>query len=167
MDRGGDLSPGPTDTAARFRHGLARDKGRRVIQRAVIERSKAEFASRPRGGSAVLLTAGAPGAGKSTVQHRLGSWQNEDSEPGRVLTGAHGLKVEDHVVLDPDEFKRALHAKDGDGLGHSISRRNAERLAEQGLPTGLITTERGAFPPTGTRPTTPRHTPPSPGGPAR
>ncbi|MEU5449293.1 MULTISPECIES: zeta toxin family protein [Streptomyces] len=342
MDRGGDLSPGPTDTEARFRNGLAWDKERRVIQRAVIERFKAEFAGLPRGGSAVLLTAGAPGAGKSTVQHRLGSWQNEDSELGRLLTSAHGLKVEDYVVLDPDEFKRALHeaggmpqlspeqmalsfgreltpaemsgllhressyirdqlqewaraegcnllldatlanegagtkllgdlardgydqrvilsvevpletslaqnasrwqtgriayeqgadpyggrmapqemiralyAKNTTGLGHSISRQNAEKLVEQGLATGLITTERGAFTPTGsgtavparqtaptyargefsvgiaaagklrsprttapqttpaqnqnqgTRPTTPRHTPPSPGGPTR
>ncbi|WP_228989847.1 zeta toxin family protein [Streptomyces sp. DH8] len=277
MARGGDLSPGAGDTAARFRQGLAWDKERRVIQRAVVERFKEGLADRPRQGNAVLLTAGAPGAGKSTVQHRLGSWQSEDSELGRLLTSTHGLRLEDYVVLDPDEFKRALfeagglprlspertalsfgreltpaemsgllhreasylrdqvqewaraegcnllldatlaneadsttllgalardgydqrvilsvevpletaltqnasrwqtgriaheqgedpyggrmapqemiralYAKNTTGLGHSISRQNAEKLVAQGLATGLITTERGAFTPTGT-----------------
>ncbi|MFE7051888.1 zeta toxin family protein [Streptomyces californicus] len=342
MGRGGDLSPGAGDTAAQFTVQGLYHRERLALHASIVERFKAEYAGRPRGGNAVLLTAGAPGAGKSTVQHRLGSWQNEDSELGRLLTSAHGLKVEDYVALDPDEFKRALYeaggmpqlspeqmalsfgreltpaemsgllhreasvlhdqvgewaqregynllidatlanetagvarlndlarsgydqrvilsvevpletslaqnasrwqtgriayeqgtdpyggrmapqemiralyAKNTTGLGHSISRQNAEKFVEQGLATGLITTERGAFTPTGsgtavparqtaptyargefsvgiaaagklrsprtaapqttpaqnqnqgTRPTTPRHTPPSPGRPAR
>ncbi|WP_369164777.1 zeta toxin family protein [Streptomyces sp. AFD10] len=277
MSRGGDLSPGAGDTAAQFSNRGFYDRERFTLHTSIVERFKAKYADRPRGGSAVLLTAGAPGAGKSTVQHRLGSWQNEDSELGRLLTAAHGLKMEDYVVLDPDEFKRALYeaggmprlsseqmalsfdreltpaemsgllhreatvlhtrvedwaqregynllldatlaneeagtkllgslardgydqrvilsvevpletslaqnasrwqtgriaydqgadpyggrmapqemiralyAKNTTGLGHSISRQNAEKLAEQGLATGLITTERGAFTPTGT-----------------
>ncbi|MFF4168562.1 zeta toxin family protein [Streptomyces sp. NPDC001744] len=277
MGRGGDLSPGAGDTAARFTTQGLYHRERLALHASVIERFKAEYAGRPRGGNAVLLTAGAPGAGKSTVQHQLGSWQNEESELGRLLTSAHGLKLEDYVVLDPDEFKRALfeagglprlspeamalsfgrelspaelsgllhreasylrdqletwarreghnllfdatlanetanvalldnlardgydqrvilsvevpletslaqnagrwqagriayeqgndpyggrmapqemiralYAKNTTGLGHSISRQNAEKLVGQGLATGLITTERGAFTPTGT-----------------
>ncbi|MGW3391328.1 zeta toxin family protein [Streptomyces cinereoruber] len=278
MARGGDLAPGAGDTAARFSTQGFYHRERLALHASIIERFKAEYADRPRGGNAVLLTAGAPGAGKSTVQHQVGSWQNEDSELGRLLTSAHGLKPEDYVVLDPDEFKRALfeagglpllspeamtlsfgreispaelsglmhreashirdeleewarregynllfdatlanetagvtllngltrdgydqrvilsvevpletslaqnagrwqagriayeqgtgpyggrmapqemiralYAKNTTGLGHSISRQNAEKLVEQGLATGLITTERGVFTPTGTR----------------
>ncbi len=113
MSRGGDLSPGAGDTAAQFSNRGFYDRERFTLHTSIVERFKAKYADRPRGGSAVLLTAGAPGAGKSTVQHRLGSWQNEDSELGRLLTAAHGLKMEDYVVLDPDEFKRALYEAGG------------------------------------------------------
>ncbi|MET9321069.1 zeta toxin family protein [Streptomyces sp. NPDC003038] len=113
MARGGDLSPGSRDSLAVFTHDGEWDRTRRHMQSAVLERFKADNAHRPRGGHAVLMTAGAPGSGKSTSQRNLDAWQNQDSELGRHLAAAHGLDLKDYVVLDPDEFKRALFESGG------------------------------------------------------
>ncbi|MEU9939541.1 zeta toxin family protein [Streptomyces lavendulae] len=113
MARGGDLSPGPADTAHQFSSGGRWTRERRAVQNTILDRFKAEYADRPRGGHAVLLTAGAPGAGKSTAQRNLDEWRHEESELGRRLSAAHGLDIKDYVVLDPDEFKRALFEAGG------------------------------------------------------
>ncbi|MFJ1863772.1 zeta toxin family protein [Streptomyces sp. NPDC088097] len=113
MARGGDLSPGPTDTEGRFRRGV-RWEGREDLHQTVLERFIAANRDRPQGGQAVLMTAGAPGAGKSTAQDNLVRWQREDPDLGRHLASAHGLDIKDYVVLDPDLFKRALF--EGAGL---------------------------------------------------
>ncbi|KIF01418.1 hypothetical protein PL81_35600 [Streptomyces sp. RSD-27] len=112
MARGGDLSPGPSDTEARFRRGVHWE-GRWDLHHTVLERFIAENRDRPRGGHAVLMTAGAPGAGKSGALNGLTEWQREDSEFGRHLSAAHGLGVADYVVLDPDQFKHALFEEGG------------------------------------------------------
>ncbi|MCX4539356.1 zeta toxin family protein [Streptomyces sp. NBC_01565] len=49
--------------------------------------------------------------------------------------------------MAPEGFIRSLYADSGTGRGYSIGRENAEKLAEQGLATGLITTDRGDFGP--------------------
>ncbi|WP_137993566.1 zeta toxin family protein [Streptomyces vilmorinianum] len=49
--------------------------------------------------------------------------------------------------MAPEGFIRGLYANSGTGRGYSIGRENAEILAEQGLATGLITTDRGDFGP--------------------
>ncbi|MFJ3855368.1 zeta toxin family protein [Streptomyces sp. NPDC090085] len=127
MARGGDLSPGPADTVHQFSQGGRWNRQRRALQNAIVDRFKAEYADRPRGGHAVLLTAGAPGAGKSTAQSSLDAYRHEESELGRHLSAAHGLSVNDYVVLDPDEFKRALFEAGG------LPRLRPEDLA---LPSG-------------------------------
>lgn len=49
--------------------------------------------------------------------------------------------------MAPEGFIKSLYADSSTGRGYSIGRENAERLAEQGLATGLITTDRGDFGP--------------------
>ncbi|MFJ1567695.1 zeta toxin family protein [Streptomyces erythrochromogenes] len=113
MARGGDLSPGPRDTQAAFGRSAEWDRSRMRMQGEVLERFKAENAHRPRGGRAVLMTAGAPGAGKGFAQGNLDTWQREDTELGRRLAAAHGLDLKDYVVLNPDDFKQALFEAGG------------------------------------------------------
>lgn len=48
--------------------------------------------------------------------------------------------------MAPEGMIRDLYAQSSTGRGVSIGRDNAEKLAEKGLATGLITTDRGAFP---------------------
>ncbi|MFD3936672.1 zeta toxin family protein [Streptomyces sp. NPDC058611] len=113
MGRGGDLSPGPQDSHAAFGRNAAWDRDRLHMQAAVLDRFKTENRHRPRGGAALLMTAGAPGAGKGAARGKLTEWQSEDSELGRRLASAHGVNLDDYVVLDPDEFKRALFEAGG------------------------------------------------------
>ncbi|WP_420079909.1 zeta toxin family protein [Streptomyces sp. JL4002] len=113
MKRGGDLSPGPTDTAARFRPARRWEPERRAMHTEIVEAFKAGQAGRPRGGRAVLMTAGAPGAGKGSIQESLQRWQHEDSELGRRLSAVHGLDLRDYVVLNPDDFKEELFKAGG------------------------------------------------------
>ncbi|MGW2020018.1 zeta toxin family protein [Streptomyces sp. NPDC001927] len=47
--------------------------------------------------------------------------------------------------MAPEGFIRSLYADTSTGRGYSIGRENAEKLAERGLATGLITTDRGDF----------------------
>ncbi|MEV7545818.1 zeta toxin family protein [Streptomyces sp. NPDC089915] len=49
--------------------------------------------------------------------------------------------------MAPEGFIRGLYADSVTGRGYSVGRENAEKLAEQGLATGLITTDRGDFGP--------------------
>ncbi|MER6216572.1 zeta toxin family protein [Streptomyces sp. NPDC001674] len=49
--------------------------------------------------------------------------------------------------MAPEGFIRSLYADSGTGRGYSVGRENAEKLAQQGLATGLITTDRGDFGP--------------------
>ncbi|MFJ8017575.1 zeta toxin family protein [Streptomyces sp. NPDC096339] len=113
MARGGDLSPGPLDTLAAFGRDLEWDRARMRMQSEVLERFKAENAHRPQGGRAVLMTAGAPGAGKGFTQERLEAWQHENTDLGRELAAAHGLDLNDYVVLNPDDFKEAIFEAGG------------------------------------------------------
>ncbi|MCX5195013.1 zeta toxin family protein [Streptomyces sp. NBC_00249] len=113
MKRGGDLSPGPTDTASRFRQGGRWDPARGAMHDEIIDAFKAKYADHPRGGRAVLMTAGAPGAGKGSTQDNLALWQSEASELGRQLSSIHGLDIKDYVVLNPDDFKEDLFKAGG------------------------------------------------------
>uniref|UniRef100_A0AAU2JMV9 UDP-N-acetylglucosamine kinase n=1 Tax=Streptomyces sp. NBC_00049 TaxID=2903617 RepID=A0AAU2JMV9_9ACTN len=49
--------------------------------------------------------------------------------------------------MAPEGFIKSLYADSSTGRGYSIGRENAEKLTEQGLATGLITTDRGDFGP--------------------
>ncbi|MEU6215625.1 zeta toxin family protein [Streptomyces sp. NPDC047023] len=49
--------------------------------------------------------------------------------------------------MAPEGFIRGLYADSATGRGYSVGRENAEKLAERGLATGLITTDRGDFGP--------------------
>ncbi|MEU9699771.1 zeta toxin family protein [Streptomyces sp. NPDC047981] len=49
--------------------------------------------------------------------------------------------------MAPEGFIRSLYADTVTGRGYSVGRENAEKLAEQGLATGLIATDRGDFGP--------------------
>ncbi|MDT9688395.1 zeta toxin family protein [Streptomyces sp. P9(2023)] len=49
--------------------------------------------------------------------------------------------------MAPEGFIKGLYADSTTGRGYSIGRENAEQLAERGLATGLITTDRGDFGP--------------------
>ncbi|UQX02505.1 zeta toxin family protein [Streptomyces sp. RerS4] len=113
MKRGGDLSPGPTDTTAVFRQGNRWDPARRAMHNEIVEAFKAKYADHPRGGRAVLMTAGAPGVGKGSTQAKLELWQAENSELGRQLSSVHGLDIKDYVVLNPDDFKEDLFKAGG------------------------------------------------------
>lgn len=108
MKRGGDLSPGPGDTLAAFGRNADWDRARMAVQGEIVERFKADNAHKPQGGRAVLMTAGAPGAGKGFTQGQLVGWQREDSDLGRRLAAVHGLDLDDYVVLNPDDFKERL-----------------------------------------------------------
>ncbi|MFJ1567699.1 zeta toxin family protein [Streptomyces erythrochromogenes] len=114
MGPGGYLSPGSpyaTYTANTANAELTRE--RRQLHRAVLEQFKAKYGDRPRDGRAVLLTAGAPGAGKGSAQANVAEWQREDSELGRALADAHGVDLKHYVPLDPDEFKVAIFQHGG------------------------------------------------------
>ncbi|MGW6568749.1 zeta toxin family protein [Streptomyces sp. NPDC054975] len=50
--------------------------------------------------------------------------------------------------MAPEGFIRSLYEASSTGRGYSVGRENAEKLADQGLATGLITTDRGDFGPT-------------------
>lgn len=47
--------------------------------------------------------------------------------------------------MAPEGFIKGLYADGATGRGYSVGRENAEKLAEEGLVTGLITTDRGDF----------------------
>ncbi|MFJ5811506.1 hypothetical protein OG906_35380 (plasmid) [Streptomyces sp. NBC_01426] len=47
--------------------------------------------------------------------------------------------------MAPEGFIKSLYADSTTGRGYSVGRENAEKLAEEGLATGLITTDRGDF----------------------
>jgi hypothetical protein len=113
MGPGGDLSPGPRDTVSHhFRDGLW-TREREQLHRAILDQFKDQYRDRPRDGQAVLLTAGAPGAGKGGAQAGLARWQGQDTGLGRELARAHGVNLDLYVVLDPDQFKVALFEHGG------------------------------------------------------
>lgn len=169
MKRGGDLSPGPTDTATRFRHARRWETERRAMHTKIVEAFKAGQAGRPRGGRAVLMTAGAPGAGKGSIQesryeqrvilsvevpHAVSVTQNA----GRWHTGRIAFEQGGNAYggrMSPEGMIDALYGKATTGQGHSISRENAVQLADRGLATGLITADRGNFTRTAPGPTAP------------
>ncbi|MEV4337713.1 zeta toxin family protein [Streptomyces sp. NPDC049590] len=110
---GGDLAPGPRDTrSVHFRDGLW-TREREQLHRAILEQFKDRYRDHPRAGHAVLLTAGAPGAGKGGAQAGLARWQGQDTDLGRELARAHGVHLDHYVVLDPDQFKVALFEHGG------------------------------------------------------
>ncbi|MEV7727064.1 zeta toxin family protein [Streptomyces sp. NPDC087917] len=114
MGPDGDLSPmsrNTTYTAHTTNNEWSRE--RRQLHRAVLEQFKAKYGDRPRDGRAVLLTAGAPGAGKGSAQQGLAEWQQENSELGRGLAEVHGVDLKHYVPLDPDEFKVAIFQHGG------------------------------------------------------
>ncbi|MEU9007491.1 zeta toxin family protein [Streptomyces sp. NPDC048551] len=47
--------------------------------------------------------------------------------------------------MSPEGMIHALYGMTTTGQGHSIGRENAQKLAERGLATGLVTTDRGSF----------------------
>ncbi|MCX5195015.1 zeta toxin family protein [Streptomyces sp. NBC_00249] len=114
MGPNGNLSPGSrnaTYTVHTTNNEWTRE--RRQLHRAVLEEFKAKYGDRPRDGRAVLLTAGAPGAGKGSAQANLAEWQQENSELGRALADAHGVDLKHYVPLDPDEFKVSIFEHGG------------------------------------------------------
>ncbi|MFD4047390.1 zeta toxin family protein [Streptomyces sp. NPDC058611] len=110
---GGDLSPGDRDTYSRYNDGLRWDRERRPLHATILREFQAGTAGLPRDGHAVLLTAGAPGAGKGGAQANLSALQGQDTEIGRELARAHGVNLDDYVVLDPDQFKVAIFRHGG------------------------------------------------------
>ncbi|MEU8777777.1 zeta toxin family protein [Streptomyces sp. NPDC048606] len=114
MRTGGDLAPdSPHATVRLHNDGIGWTRERQQLHRAVLDDFKAKYGDRPRGGRAVLLTAGAPGAGKGSAQSNLETWQGQDSELGRSLAAAHGVNLDHYVPLDPDEFKVAIFKHGG------------------------------------------------------
>ncbi|MFJ2595433.1 zeta toxin family protein [Streptomyces erythrochromogenes] len=114
MGPGGDLAPSsPYATTQTHMAANLWSSERRQLHRAILDQFKAEYGNRPRDGHAVLLTAGAPGAGKGTAQDNLKLWQGQDSEIGRALAAAHGVNLDDYVPLDPDQFKVAIFEHGG------------------------------------------------------
>ncbi|MET9321067.1 zeta toxin family protein [Streptomyces sp. NPDC003038] len=113
MGPAGDLAPGNQDTYARYYDGLRWDRERRSLHASVLEQFQARCAGLPRDGRAVLMTAGAPGAGKGTAQGTLSRLQGQDTELGRALAEAHGVDLNQYVALDPDQFKVTIFEHGG------------------------------------------------------
>ncbi|MFF9911553.1 zeta toxin family protein [Streptomyces sp. NPDC013457] len=67
--------------------------------------------------------------------------------------------------MAPEGFIRSLYEASETGRGYSVGRENAEHLAEQGLATGLITTDRGDFRAKPAAPPLPAAAPPVPNRP--
>ncbi|MFF4330747.1 zeta toxin family protein [Streptomyces sp. NPDC001591] len=104
----GDLATGPADTYGRHHHNGAWSVERLRLHRAILDEAKASCEGLPRGGQAVLLTSGPPGAGKGTSLGLLRVRQGDGTELGQALAQVHGADVSDYVVLDPDAFKEAI-----------------------------------------------------------
>ncbi|MFI1285152.1 zeta toxin family protein [Streptomyces sp. NPDC020858] len=104
----GDLATGPADTYGQHRHDGAWSVERLRLHRAILDEAKAACAGLPRGGQAVLLTSGPPGAGKGTSLGMLRARQGDGTELGQALARVHGADVNDYVVLDADAFKEAI-----------------------------------------------------------
>ncbi|MFD7626345.1 zeta toxin family protein [Streptomyces sp. NPDC059851] len=109
----GDLATGPDDTYGRHRKDGAWTIERMRLHQAILDEAKAACAGLPRGGKAVLLTSGPPGAGKGEAQGLLRARQGDGTELGQALSEAHGVGPEEYVVLDPDRFKEALFRHGG------------------------------------------------------
>ncbi|WP_055689106.1 zeta toxin family protein [Streptomyces prasinus] len=104
----GDLATGASDSYGQHRQGGAWTVERLRLHHAILDEAKAQVAGLPRGGQAVLLTSGPPGAGKGTSLRLLSTRQGDDTELGQALAEAHGVDPADYVVLDPDQFKEAI-----------------------------------------------------------
>lgn len=104
----GDLSTGPADTYGQHHQGGAWTVERLRLHRTILDEAKAACSGLPRGGQAVLLTSGPPGAGKGTSLSLLRTRQGDGTELGQALTQAHGVDPAEYVILDPDQFKEAL-----------------------------------------------------------
>jgi hypothetical protein len=109
----GDLSTGPADTYGQHHQGGAWTVERLRLHRTILDEAKAACAGLPRGGQAVLLTSGPPGAGKGSSLRLLRARQGDGTELGQALTQAHGVDPGEYVVLDPDQFKEAIIAHGG------------------------------------------------------
>ncbi|MFF9015951.1 hypothetical protein ACF09C_23670 [Streptomyces sp. NPDC014870] len=80
------------------------------------------------------------------VPEQLCLEQNAD----RWLTGRKEFDAGDDWYggrMAPEGFIKSLYEASSTGRGYSVGRENAEKLAAQGLATGLITTDRGDFAP--------------------
>lgn len=104
----GDLATGPADTYGRFHQGGAWTVERLRLHRTILEEAKAACEGLPRGGQAVLLTSGPPGAGKGTSLGFLRARQGDGTDLGQALAQVHGVDPTQYVVLDPDWFKEAI-----------------------------------------------------------
>lgn len=104
----GDLATGPADTYGQHRRDGAWSVERLRLHRAILDEAKAACEGLPRGGQAVLLTSGPPGAGKGTSLGMLRARQGDATELGQALAQVHGADVNDYVVLDADAFKEAI-----------------------------------------------------------
>ncbi|MFD5505000.1 zeta toxin family protein [Streptomyces sp. NPDC127061] len=104
----GDLSTGSADTYGQHHKNGAWTIERLRLHRTILDEAKAACEGLPRGGQAVLLTSGPPGAGKGTSLGLLRTRQGDDTELGRALDQAHGVDPGEYVVLDPDQFKEAI-----------------------------------------------------------
>ncbi|MET9016896.1 zeta toxin family protein [Streptomyces olivaceoviridis] len=104
----GDLATGPADTYGQHHQGGAWTIERLRLHRTILDEAKAACEGLPRGGQAVLLTSGPPGAGKGTSLRLLRTRQGDGTELGEALARAHGVDPSEYVVLDPDQFKEAI-----------------------------------------------------------
>ncbi|MET8859252.1 zeta toxin family protein [Streptomyces sp. NPDC004579] len=104
----GDLSTGPADTYSQHHQGGMWTVERLRLHRTILDEAKAACEGLPRGGQAVLLTSGPPGAGKGNSLGLLRARQGDGTELGQALTQAHGVDPGEYVVLDPDQFKEAI-----------------------------------------------------------
>ncbi|KIF00433.1 hypothetical protein PL81_41040 [Streptomyces sp. RSD-27] len=104
----GDLATGPADTYGQHHRSGTWTAERRRLHKEILDEAKATCAGLPRDGKAVLLTAGPPGAGKGESQQLLRGRQGDDTKLGQALAQAHGMDLDQYVVLDPDEFKERI-----------------------------------------------------------
>lgn len=104
----GDLATGPADTYGQHHRSGTWTAERRRLHKEILHEAKATCAGLPRDGKAVLLTAGPPGAGKGESQQLLRGRQGDDTKLGQALAQAHGMDLDQYVVLDPDEFKERI-----------------------------------------------------------
>lgn len=109
MGHGGDLgADSPHQTMNRYFRNGTWSPDRIALHQQILSNARDRNANKPRDGHAVLLTAGAPGAGKSSALRLLDDLHGKPSPLGRDLASAHPIPLADFVTIDPDEFKRGL-----------------------------------------------------------
>ncbi|HEX5494849.1 MAG TPA: zeta toxin family protein [Mycobacteriales bacterium] len=98
-------SPHQTMTG-HFHHGTW-TRERLAAHRRILTDLRWANADKPRDGRAILLTAGPPGAGKTSALQLLDQLRQQHAPLAEELTATHP-RLADFVIVDPDQFKRAL-----------------------------------------------------------